>query len=270
MALSELTERTLSAAVMLPVAVGALVMGGIWFWALAVVIVAIAAGEWACLHGACVGEDKLDLPATVLAAVAPLFLILFNQPITYALSALLLGSLIVAALSALGNKPVRIKMAAGSFYCGMAGLALVWLRDLDDPTGVGLVLVLFVLVAVWATDIGAYFGGRTIGGPKIAPKISPKKTWAGLISGSICAAICGAAVAHFTTLDLHPALAAVMAAILAILAQAGDFLESHLKRVAGKKDSSNLIPGHGGVLDRIDGILPTAPLMALIWLTMSQ
>lgn len=115
-----------------------------------------------------------------------------------------------------------------------------------------------VLAAVIATDVGAYFAGRTIGGPKIAPAISPSKTWAGLIGGMAAAAV---AVA-LTTQD---AMLAGAGAALAIVAQAGDFFESGMKRRAGLKDSGNLIPGHGGLFDRVDGLLP-ASILAAGWL----
>ncbi len=134
-------------------------------------------------------------------------------------------------------------------------------------TAMPLWLMVMVLLAVIATDVGAYFAGRAIGGPKIAPRISPSKTWAGLaggmvLSGSVLAG--EVAIIEGKPLALVPTVAAlVLGAALAIAAQAGDFLESWLKRKAKMKDSSNLIPGHGGVLDRIDGMLPVAIIVGL-------
>lgn len=132
------------------------------------------------------------------------------------------------------------------------------------------VAVLFgVLAVVIATDVGAYFAGRTIGGPKIAPKISPSKTWAGLIGGATLAGLVSAGSFVYQTGEfvLRPMLfiAFLIGALLACLAQSGDFFESWLKRKAGVKDSSNLIPGHGGVYDRIDGLLPVAISAAILW-----
>ena len=137
----------------------------------------------------------------------------------------------------------------------------------------GIYCVISVLGVVVATDVGAYFAGRTFGGPKIAPAISPSKTWAGLCGGMIAAAIWGIAATFILAdvLDWRQAftvaqlpLAAASGAILAVVAQSGDFLESWLKRKAGVKDSSNLIPAHGGVFDRVDGVLPVVIIAGLL------
>ncbi len=121
---------------------------------------------------------------------------------------------------------------------------------------------------VWATDIAAFFAGRGMGGPRLAPAISPNKTVAGLIGGVIAAAVAGAVVAVILdarwAADALPFLLAGLGAILAVLAQAGDLFESWLKRRAGVKDSGTLLPGHGGVLDRLDGLVPVAVVVALI------
>jgi phosphatidate cytidylyltransferase len=114
---------------------------------------------------------------------------------------------------------------------------------------------------VWATDIGAYFAGRSFGGPKVAPKISPNKTWSGLIGGMVGALLLGGALCSYADLPLHLALASPA---LAVIAQAGDFFESWMKRRAGVKDSGALIPGHGGVLDRLDGVVTALPVAALL------
>lgn len=130
-------------------------------------------------------------------------------------------------------------------------------------------VVLGIIAVVVATDVGAYFSGRTIGGPKIAPRISPSKTWAGLLGGMLAAGLIASGMFAWNTgsADLRPMLliAFVIGALLAVLAQAGDFFESWLKRRAGVKDSSNLIPGHGGVFDRVDGLLPVAIAGGLLW-----
>lgn len=160
---------------------------------------------------------------------------------------------------------------AGAVYFGIAALMLVALPAL---------LVALVMGAVIATDTGAYFSGRAIGGPKIAPAISPSKTWAGLFggmaaSGTFCALGIGFVSSAASAMSTAPgagdgilramAIAFAAGAGLAIAAQTGDFFESWLKRRAGVKDSSRLIPGHGGVFDRIDGLLPVAIITGLAW-----
>jgi phosphatidate cytidylyltransferase len=144
-------------------------------------------------------------------------------------------------------------LGLGVAYVALGCLAFLWLRD-DHPNG--LAVVFWLLAVVWATDIGAYFAGHTIGGPKLAPSISPKKTWAGLAGGMVAAGIVGAVMAQIAGVT---ALRIVLVSmVLAVVAQLGDLLESGLKRRYGVKDSSRLIPGHGGLLDRIDGLLAVA------------
>lgn len=142
-------------------------------------------------------------------------------------------------------------------------VGMLWLRF--DPL-LGRAAIFWLLGVVWATDTFAYFAGRTIGGPKIAPQLSPKKTWAGLIGGMLGAGIVGFGTSLLLGLG-SPALLALVSAFLAVVAQAGDFLESGLKRHAGVKDSGTLIPGHGGILDRVDGLVTAtmgAALLALL------
>jgi len=123
-------------------------------------------------------------------------------------------------------------------------------------------VVFWLFCVVWATDTGAYFAGRSIGGPKLIPSISPNKTWAGLLGGMVAAAIAGGLVGAIN--PVLPALAlAGLAGIVAVVSQAGDFTESALKRAFGVKDASQIIPGHGGVLDRLDGLLFAAPFVAV-------
>jgi phosphatidate cytidylyltransferase len=155
-------------------------------------------------------------------------------------------------------------LCAGLLYVVPAALLLLLLRQQSN----GLERVLFLLLAVVATDVGAYFSGRAIGGPKIAPRISPSKTWAGLIGGAVMAgAVLVAAFLLQLTDDSYRiwgvAVFAVGAAI-AVVAQIGDFFESWMKRRAGVKDSSRLIPGHGGVFDRVDGLLAVCFVLAVL------
>ncbi|MBW0145189.1 phosphatidate cytidylyltransferase [Sphingomicrobium clamense] len=149
-------------------------------------------------------------------------------------------------------------MLLGFVYCLLPALALLYLRE----RGEGLELVLWVFIITWATDIGAYFAGRSIGGPKLAPKISPNKTIAGLIGGMVAAAVLGGLWAWASAL---PPMLYMLGAPMAAAAQGGDLFESWMKRRAGVKDSGTMLPGHGGVFDRLDGLLVVAALTALIY-----
>jgi phosphatidate cytidylyltransferase len=178
--------------------------------------------------------------------------------------------LILRATARPVNRAIGIALAA--LYVGAAAYVLAHLDSY---------FLLAALGSVIFTDTGAYFTGRAIGGPRIAPAISPSKTWAGLIGGMIFAGIfiAGMAFAFYYiggyasvsevlgTASIELVLAWLVGAMLAIAAQAGDFFESWLKRKAGVKDSSNLIPGHGGVFDRVDGLLPVALIVGTIGLT---
>lgn len=153
---------------------------------------------------------------------------------------------------------------AGMFYIAVPCAAIVWLRNvqIEGVENSGLKLVLYLLLAVWATDIGAYFTGRIIGGAKLAPSISPGKTWAGLGGGMAAAGVAGGISCIFSPYPITLWGAILLAVVLAGVAQAGDLFESWIKRRAGVKDSSTLIPGHGGLLDRVDGLMFTLPLFA--------
>jgi len=157
---------------------------------------------------------------------------------------------------------------AGIVYVGFAAFTLVTMRM--GPNG--MVAVLQVVSAVIATDVGAYFAGRTFGGPKIAPKVSPSKTWSGLAGGMMAAgsllAIWEIVVSQPMAgyMAASPAAAAMGGAIVAVVAQTGDFFESWMKRRAGVKDSSHLIPGHGGLFDRVDGLLAVSFVLGIFLL----
>lgn len=154
--------------------------------------------------------------------------------------------------------------AGGMLYIGLAAIAVLWLRA---DSARGLPVILWLLAVVWATDTGAYVAGRLIGGPKLAPKLSPNKTWAGLLGGIAAAGLVGALAASFGALAPDPILIA-LSALLALVAVAGDLAESAVKRHFGVKDAGSLIPGHGGVLDRLDSLLFAAPAAALLVLLM--
>lgn len=154
----------------------------------------------------------------------------------------------------------------GFFYCLLPAVSLLWIRERAEYEGIGIGfdLLIWVFLVVWSTDIGAYFAGRAIGGPKLAPSISPNKTIAGLVGGVVSAALLAGAWVYFVRL---PAMLLWLAVLLAVAAQLGDLFESGLKRRAGVKDSGSWLPGHGGLLDRLDGLVPVAVLTALLMVT---
>ena len=188
--------------------------------------------------------------------------------ILLALGAAFLGGYTFAVLTALASVMIFYEWrrlvagwgfgwtVAGFVYALVPALALLWIRDRAPH---GLELLLWVFIVTWTTDIGAYFAGRAIGGPKLASRISPKKTIAGLVGGMISAALAGYAWVELTRLS---ATLFWLAPLFAFAAQAGDLFESWMKRMAGVKDSGNWLPGHGGALDRLDGLVVVATLTA--------
>jgi phosphatidate cytidylyltransferase len=181
---------------------------------------------------------------------------------------MLLAVLVAAIATAMYYEWMRIVRGWGAawsvggfFYALLPALALLWVRERDAH---GLVLLIWVFLVTWSTDIGAYFAGRTFGQRKLAPSISPGKTVEGLYGGVVAAALIGGAWALWTGLGWA---LLVLAPLFALAAQAGDLFESAMKRRAGVKDSGGWLPGHGGVLDRLDGLVPVAVLTALAQLS---
>ena len=244
---------------MAPPALAALYFGSPYSDILILAIGAAGAWEWARLCGG--GTPGLSGAIAIAAVAAAIFAGILGA---YAVGGWLAAAGAMAAILAASHERPSSALwyGAGTAYLGAACLAFLWLRaDFDRA------LVLWLIAVVWATDTGAYLVGRSLGGPKLAPAISPGKTWSGLAGGVGAAALTGLLAAH---LHGHGRVAALVAAsmVLALVAQVGDLFESSLKRRFGAKDSSNLIPGHGGVLDRVDGIL--AAVLALgsaLWLT---
>ncbi len=258
--LKNLNQRVVTAAILAPVVLGIVWAGGFLYNLL--VIAAMMAGmfEWVRLT---VKKPSLRLDAVACLGVA---LVLFAGWIFGFLWALRFLPLIVLGVFyfAQESDPVQrnwmkraLWVAFGPAYLGMSGVALIEIRA-DDQTGV--LAAFYLLAVVWSTDIGAYFAGRAIGGPKLMPKVSPNKTWAGLLGGMLSAGLLGGAVAWMLD-DGAPHRAALVALGLAVVSQMGDLFESYIKRRRGVKDSGTLIPGHGGLLDRIDGLLLASIVM---------
>jgi len=227
---------------------------------LVTIVAAAMAWEWARLCG----DGRLDRPGHIMiVSVTAALAVGALREYMIAGWIIAAGAMAVAAVAARDGRQLSLWYAFGLVYLGLACLGLVWLREVP---GEGRDIVFWVLAVVWATDIGAYAAGRTVGGPKMAPGISPNKTWAGLAGGVASATVVGA-VAAWIQGAIDAALLAAISAGLAVVAQGGDLLESHLKRRFGAKDSSNLIPGHGGFLDRLDGVLAAAlAVTGLVWL----
>ncbi len=252
---SSLRTRLLAALVLAPVALAMVAAGG-WIFAGFVALGAVLlAREWNQLTGR---DDTLA--TIVLLAWAPV--VASGLVVAGAAQAALAVALLAVPVAALGVRVLGGSSrwaALGALWISLPCLSLVYLRQIP---GDGLVLVLWVMVAVWACDSLAYFAGRSIGGPKLAPRISPKKTWAGLGGGMAGAAIAGLCLLPW--FEAATALAMVLLGIaLAAVAQTGDLAESWVKRHFDVKDSGGLIPGHGGIWDRVDGLLFAAPVVAV-------
>ena len=256
---SALRTRVVSALILAPVALIPAYFGRPVWDVLVAVMGACMAWEWARLCG----DGRLSRVGTLSIAIAP------AAVAVAALWGIVPALIIVGAGVALIGLGARLEGArspvwfvVGVAYVCAPCLAMAWLRAMPDD---GLATLLWVLALVWATDTGAYLAGRGLGGPKLAPRISPNKTWAGLIGGMVAAAMTGAA-ATFLLENAAAWITVPASAALAVVEQAGDLFESAVKRRFGVKDSSGLIPGHGGVLDRVDGLLAVSVAVAgLSW-----
>jgi phosphatidate cytidylyltransferase len=244
----EFTRRVASAIVLAPLAIVVAWLGGAWFvafWALAAIGVL---WEWTRL----VVDGKKWSPVPVAAAVIAVaaWLVVAGW-LEVAIAVLAIGPLLAAGFGPAGK---RNWVAGGCAYAGAVLAAPVLLRD---DAQFGFVAVLFLFAVVWMTDIFAYLVGRMVGGPRLWPAVSPNKTWSGAIGGAAAAVIAGTVVAMWAGLANLPALG-IVGLGLSVVAQAGDFSESALKRHFGAKDASHLIPGHGGLMDRLDGFVAAA------------
>lgn len=251
-----LFKRIVSAVSLLPPVLFVLWAGGWWFTAFLALGGALMALEWASLTG-------------------------FRRPSGAVLAALIVGLCIYAQLEQLDIEIIFIGLAAisgiclfassvsilrkpawwmlGIVYVGLPIVALWWMRSADFA-----MIVFWVFLVTWATDIGGYFAGKGIGGPKLAPKISPKKTWAGLLGGMALSAIVALVLNVGFGLGASLISFLLISSVLAVVSQIGDLTESAVKRHFDVKDSGGLIPGHGGLLDRVDGLVTVAPVVALI------
>jgi phosphatidate cytidylyltransferase len=259
-----LAMRIASALVLAPLAFGVAYFGGPpfeVFWGIAALIVF---WEWTSLTA---DVDRRSVLVIGLAAVVlALLLVGGSVNVVEAVRELrLLAALIVIALGALvvgafAPAQRRAFIAAGIPYAAAIGIAPTVLRFDADY---GFLAILFLFAVVWATDIVAYFVGRAIGGAKLAPGWSPNKTWSGAVGGTLGAAVAALALAMIAGLG-SPIVLTLIAVAMSVVAQVGDLFESALKRRFGAKDSGHLIPGHGGVMDRLDGFVAAATLACVL------
>jgi len=246
----ELLTRIAVGLALMVVALVALLLGGWVFWIVVCLMALAMLAEWAGLTGATAQDKRLALFTMVvpLAIMAPLA----AGPGFFALG------LVGGAFFFVGAVTRSRWLAIGMLYVGLPALSLLLIREQRD---FGLIYALWTLALVWMCDIGAYFAGKYIGGAKLAPAISPNKTWAGLIGGLVLASLFAGFMHWHYGLAMRLTLATPF---LALVAQGGDLFESWLKRRAGMKDSGTIFPGHGGVLDRLDGLVPVAPVAAFL------
>lgn len=248
---NNLLLRIVAALVMAPLAIAVAYVGG-WFWTGLVTAAAIGLYvEWLTVIGA--RKPRLVLAGVlILLAVGWVNVGRINE--TYLSALVVLGVLAVAILSS----DLRLWTAIGLGYAVAASIGSSAVRL--DPNW-GFAALMLVLLVVWATDIGGYFAGRLIGGPKLWPQVSPKKTWAGAIGGFAASLGVAAGFAVFNFGKIIPLL--LLGAVLSIASQLGDLFESAVKRRFGVKDSSHIIPGHGGLMDRLDGFVAAIILAAV-------
>ncbi|WP_083741876.1 phosphatidate cytidylyltransferase [Bradyrhizobium mercantei] len=246
-----LVMRVVAALVLAPVAIALAYMGGI-AWSLLVTLAAIGLfAEWLAVTG--LGRElRVVVPGVIALLVAGLCLMAGR--IDAALVVLVIGVVVVALTSG----AQRNWAIAGLLYAAGAEIASVVLRL--DPAK-GFAALMFVLLVVWVTDIGGYFAGRSIGGPKLWVRVSPKKTWAGAAGGFVASLLVAAGFAAFEIGTTGPLL--LLGAVLSVVSQLGDLFESAVKRRFGVKDSSHIIPGHGGLLDRLDGFVAAVIVAAI-------
>ncbi|CUU42863.1 phosphatidate cytidylyltransferase [Blastochloris viridis] len=251
---SDLRVRVVSAVILGPAALAITVLGGPAFAILVLLAALIVLEEWLRLLEATPLRPTATAGGLGLAAATLAWVTGFGPA---AIAAVALGA---AAIALVAASPRRAWAAGGALYAGALLLPALALRG--DPE-FGLNAVLFVLATVWATDVAAYFVGRAVGGPKLAPRISPKKTWSGSVGGAIAGTVAGCGIVAILGMAVTWQLA-VLALASSVVSQIGDLFESWFKRRLGAKDSGSLIPGHGGLMDRLDGVIAALLFLALV------
>lgn len=275
---SNLTVRVASALVLIPVVVVATYFGHPWFDAFVILFAVIMAWEWARIAGrrrnpqdpspaARLAAGNWTLAGLLSIVIVLAVLLLDRFPEYFSAGApswllIIIGTLAAILITWPQHRRRALWFGLGILYVAVPAMAILWVRD-DPVTGQGIELLVWILALVIATDTGAYVAGRSIGGPKLAPRISPNKTWAGLLGGVLAAAVVGLIAGYVLNLPTIWKLM-ILSSGLAVIEQIGDLAESAFKRRFGMKDSSHIIPGHGGVLDRVDGLLAVSVAVAAL------
>lgn len=250
--LNSLIKRTITALILVPAAVGSLYAGYPYVQLFAMLFGSMLAWEWSQM----VPNQRGAFYSVLYTAVLGIAVMLGSWHAYFA--SLVFG--IVLAWVKSKDEYRRNLLVLGVPYISIGIGSVIWLYEL-----VGYLATFWFLLVVWCVDIGGYIVGCSLKGPKLAPKISPNKTWSGLLGGMLFSVIASLIFCHFVGADSHNLYYAVLAAVIAVVAQIGDLVESHIKRSLNLKDSSDLIPGHGGVFDRIDGLIFAAPLVYLLF-----
>lgn len=245
----DLAPRIISGAAMAAGGLFLVWMGGLWFAALAVVCGGLMVWELAAMTDQARPQEAKGLG--ILAAIALAAVLFSRNP--YLMPLLLIPPLLILLRP---SRPMKIEATVYAAMIMIASYGLVAFRE-----GYGMLWLLWLVLVVVITDIAGYFAGRIFGGPKFWPAVSPKKTWSGTVAGWLCAALVGLVFLKISTAGIDLLW---ISSVLAFASQMGDIAESAIKRRAGVKDSSNLIPGHGGLLDRFDGLLGAALFMLLV------
>lgn len=252
---SNLAIRAASALVLVPAAVGAVWWGGVPFLLLIAVCVALLSIEWA---GMSAPRAPLRVVSIVLIAVLAGVFLIYLRYVPLAWTAVVFGAAAAAAVARrVAERPADA--AFGVIYIGAPCLALVWLRGTPD----GALWVLMLFAVTWAADIAAFLVGSVLKGPKLWPRFSPNKTWSGFVGGLAASTATGAFCSALFGAAMDPVTGAVIGLAGGLATMGGDLWESMLKRRFGVKDSGDLIPGHGGLLDRVDGLMFAVLVMAI-------
>jgi phosphatidate cytidylyltransferase len=249
----------MTAGVLIPLVVGAVHVGGMAYVGTIALVVLAAAFEW----GRMTGNPHRWSETVVIGGTLAVLLVLASLGMYWAASLVLVAGLLSTAILGWTSDRMPWWPLGGLVVLALTAISLVWLRQGET----GRLAIYFLLAAIWATDTGAYFAGRAIGGARLAPRISPKKTWSGAIGGAVSAVAVALAISLIVGERPNASRFAVLAVGVSVAGQLGDLLESAVKRRFDVKDSGKLFPGHGGVLDRIDSLLVAAPFTAAVaWL----